>query len=354
MNFEDKNLNIDYLKDNNIFLKQIKKIKYFLFCSLILIIFLFIINLIINLIFKNNIIIKQKNDIKKLNNILSSNINNKYIDNIYDKIKLLKLITNNNIFEYEGVKNCLLNDPDNKYCIYHLISPKKVIGKKRILIGDKKDGSYILLDDFKDIKIAYSFGISNKIEFDKALADRGIDIYMYDHTINKLPYYNSKFHWQKIGITGNNQTNDKLKTLEELIFINGHNLEKNMILKIDVEHSEWNSLNNLPDNILNQFKYILIEYHFYKKNYIKLYYNVLKKLQKNHQVFYIRCNGRHKIITFGNNRICKYLEVSYVIKDDNQFTIDDSIYPIFEFDFTPPRLNKKTEMNLNILKLFDN
>ena len=49
---------------------------------------------------------------------------------------------------------------------------------------------------------------------------------MYDHTINNLPYYNSKFYWQKIGITGNNQTNDKLKTLEELILIDGHNLKK--------------------------------------------------------------------------------------------------------------------------------
>ena len=310
------------------------------------------INLIIHFIFKEDIIIKQKNDIKKINNLLENNINN--INNIEEKIKLLKLITNNNILKYKGVKNCLLDNPDNQYCIYHLICPKKCVGKKRILIGEKKDGSYVLLDDFKDIKIAYSFGISYKIDFDKALADRGIDIYMYDHTINNLPYNNSKFHWQKIGIAGNKEKNDKLKTLEELILINGHTLEKNMILKMDVEYSEWNSLKDLPDNILNQFKYILIEFHFDEKKNIKLYYNVLKKLQNNHQVFYIRCNGRNKIITFGNNRICKYLEVSYVIKEGNQFTIDDTIYPIFEFDFKPPNLKGKSEMNLNILKLFNN
>ena len=71
---------------------------------------------------------------------------------------------------------------------------------EKILIGEKRDGGYVLLDDFKNIKIAYSFGISNNIHFDKELADKGIDVYMYDHTINQLPFNNSRFHWKKIGI----------------------------------------------------------------------------------------------------------------------------------------------------------
>ena len=123
---------------------------------------------------------------------------------------------------------------------------------------------------------------------------------------------------------------------------------------MDVEHCEWDSLKNLSEITLKQFKYIIIEFHFSKvKEEAQLYYNVLKKLSKNHQVFYLRCHGRKKIVNFGNNRICKYLEVSYIIKKDNKFTKDESIYPIFKFDFHPPTLNKKAEFNLNLLKLFD-
>ena len=296
----------------------------------------------------------NQNEILKIQNKILFNPNNeKDKKNILYKLKLLKIISNNNIFKYKGVENCLLNDPDSQFCIYHLISPKNVFGKKRILIGEKRDGCYVLLDDFKDIKIAYSFGISRKIQFDKNLADRGIDVYMYDHTINSLPYNNSKFHWKKIGISGKNQTNKKLKNLEELIIENGHSLENNMILKIDVEHSEWNSLKDISNNILNKFKYIAIEFHFINKNEAKLYYEVLKKIQKSHQAFYLRCHGRTKIINFGNNRICNFLEVSYIIKKGNKFLKDESIYPIFEFDFTGPKLHVKSEMNLNILKLFD-
>ena len=68
-------------------------------------------------------------------------------------------------------------------------------------IGAKNDGGYVLLDDFENIKIAYSFGVSSEISFDKGLADKNIDVYMYDHTIEKLPFSNLKFHWKKIGLT---------------------------------------------------------------------------------------------------------------------------------------------------------
>ena len=147
-------------------------------------------------------------------------------NNIIEKIKIAKIITNNNELYYKGIVNCLSKEQDSELCIYHLIVPKNVVGKKKILIGAKKDGGYVLLNDFKNIKIAYSFGISNNIHFDKDLADKGIDVYMYDHTINKLPFNNSKFHWKKIGISGKAFINEHLKTLEDLILENGHSLEK--------------------------------------------------------------------------------------------------------------------------------
>ena len=90
-------------------------------------------------------------------------------------------------------------DNYNNNNFYYLLSIKEVLGYKKIRIGKNKDGGYILLNDLKNIKIGYSFGISREISFDKGLADKNIDVFMYDHTINKLPFENSKFHWKKIG-----------------------------------------------------------------------------------------------------------------------------------------------------------
>ena len=347
MDIEYKNKNIycgiNYYKENNYFKNLYSKL--FILFSIILF------SIITNYSFKqfyftqHKIIKHEKKILGRLNYIIS------------DKINFLKIINNNNKKKYQGIENCLLNDPDKQHCIYHLLVPKKVIGKERILIGKKVyDGSYVLLNDFKNIKIAYSFGIERKIQFDKHLADIGIDIYMYDHTIDSLPYNNSKFHWKKIGISGKNKSNKSLKSLEGLIIENGHSSEENMILKIDIEHAEWESLKDLPYKILNQFKYIVIEYHFKNDkplNETVLYYNVIKKLYKTHQVFYLHCQNPYRISYFGNNRICSSLEVSYVIKKDNEFTKDSTIYPIKEFDFSTKNINIE-EMNLNILKLFDN
>ena len=264
------------------------------------------------------------------------------------KIELLKIMTYNDISLYNGTQKCLLNNSDEELCIYHFLCPKNVKGKTRILLGDKGDGSYVILDDFEDVKIAYSIGIRDIIQFDKALADRGIDVYMYDHTIDKLPYENNKFHWKKIGIGGISERSNNIQTLEEMMKENGHLKEKNMILKIDVEGAEWNSLNDVSEKILLQYKYILIEYHFRTKR-IALFYNILKKINKSHQSFYVHCSPFSHIIIFGNNRICSAIEVSYIIRKGYNFEKDDSIYPIQEFSY-----GAKEYYNINILSLFDN
>ena len=101
---------------------------------------------------------------------------------------------------------------------------------------------------------------------------------MYDHTIDKLPFNHSKFHWKKIGLTSEFKKYENMKTLYELLKENGHLNEKNMILKIDIESNEWDILNEIQDNILNQFKYIVLELHFIKEEEYELYFNCLKKL----------------------------------------------------------------------------
>jgi len=298
---------------------------------------------------KNN----EYNNTNNYNNIENKNL----IDILHQKIKLLKIITNNDESEYKGALECLIaENPDNENCIYHLISPKKVTGKNRVLLGTKRDGCYVLLDDFENIKIAYSFGISRNIQFDKSLADKGIDVYMYDHTINSLPFQNTKFHWNKVGICGKNKNITNMKSIEQLLKENGHSHENNMILKMDIERWEWESINTLNEDILKQFKYIAIEYHFDDESKVNnkiIYYNVLKKISKTHQSFYARCNGDRSLkINFGPNRICRILEVSYIIKEGHLFEKDETVFPIYEFDYSIPKKGI-LETNLNLLKLFD-
>lgn len=159
-----------------------------------------------------------------------------------------------------------------------------------------------------------------------------------------------------MGLCGKKTFKTNLKNLENLIKENGHTNEENMILKMDIEKWEWESLIDVSEETLNQFKYIAIEYHFGNETKFKSdnsYYYVLKKISKTHQSFYARCNGdRGNIAQFGINRICEIIEVCYIIRKGNIFKKDETIYPIYEFDYSVPK-EGRLEMNLNILKLFE-
>ena len=317
--------------------------------------------------------------IEKQNNILNnfSNVQNNLILNFFDHrkrnflVKLMKkLIETKNIMllynymeldylfkddkRYDGARNCLVQPEFNSSCLYYYLNTKKVKGKTRKLFGGKKSTSYVMIDELEGIKISYSFGIGAPdwyIEFDKELADRNIDVYMYDHTIDNIAYKNPKFHFHKIGITGKNKKDPMLKSLEEILKENGHLNEKDMILKVDVEFSEWESFVDFPEELLKNFRFLLFEFHFGNKD-LDIYAKVLAKLSKYHQVFYVHCVNCGDVIQIGDLRICTALEVSYIIKEGHEFEIDDSIYPVPELD-TKCNKDKVLDFNDNIFKYFD-
>lgn len=106
-----------------------------------------------------------------------------------------------------------------------------------------------------------------------------------------------------------------------------------MILKMDIEANEWDILNEMDNNILNKFKYIVLELHFVKKEEYELYLNCLKKLLKNHQVFHIHYCNCGGLLEIGENPVCNIIEISYIIKEGNTFKKDNSNYPIKGFDY---------------------
>ena len=376
-----KTLDKDFLNENKFFSYSWKKTNnnfklkngiYFSFTSIILILLLNILVFMIilekiknmneNIIIINDGNIKNDTPEKTIYKILGKDqmkVENFIIKNLIEKAyktKSIDLIINyqklDNLIDsdqrYNGIKNCLAG---NKYsCIYNYLYPRKILGKKRKLYGTNNDGGYVLLEDLNDIKIAYSFGIGPSVDFDNELANNNIDVYMYDHTITKLPFQNQKFHYFHTGLSRKTNIEKNLKSLEQLIEDNGHLNEKNMILKIDIEYNEWESLIDVPDNLLKQFKYILIEFHF--KDDFDLYKKVLKKLNKNHQIFYIHCNLCSKVKIIDDLLLCTSLEVSYIIKEGNIFTKDDTIYPVEELQ---TKCNKKKilKFNENVFKFFD-
>lgn len=206
---------------------------------------------------------------------------------------------------------------------YQNLKIRKATRYPLVRVGNNYDGGYIMLDDFGgDRKIAYSFGISTDVSWDKDMTRRGYDVYMYDHTIDKLPYEDKQFHFKKQGIASSYFHGKELSTLEEILAENGHSNIKNMILKMDVERAEWGALCMTPISVLEQFDQIVMELHGMNRiDYmVGLRGFVLEKLATTHTVVHVHYNncGTEQYI-MGEIPIIDAYEVTFVNKKRYQF-----------------------------------
>jgi hypothetical protein len=204
--------------------------------------------------------------------------------------------------------------------IVNLMSPNDLRDLKYTRIGKNYDGGYVMVDDFSDrIVAAYSFGISNDCSWDEQIANKGIDVFMYDHTIRGLPQENNRFHFFKYGVCGFQKTK-RLKTLAQFVKENNHANADELILKMDVEGAEWDALDYSDIELLKKFSQIVIEFHglvgaCYDGNKFEIVRRVLSKLNLTHQSLHVNGNGYAQILSLGKVCLPDSLEVLYVSRD---------------------------------------
>ena len=200
---------------------------------------------------------------------------------------------------------------------------------KYIRVGKDFDGGYIMLDDFDGIKNAYSGGISTDVSWDEMMAERGIDIFQYDHTIERLPKEHPKFHWVKTGLIGYYSSNHpELETLPRLIIQNGHEDDHNMIFKMDIEGAEYSVFQAIDETTLGRFKQIVLELHFLMnpsfENALGL---CLDKINATHQLVHVHANNFGRYIIRGGLILPDVIEVTYLRRTDYKFVKSRRFFP---------------------------
>lgn len=205
--------------------------------------------------------------------------------------------------------------------IVSLLSPMDVDGGKYTRIGRDYDGGYVMLDDFqrKEFDAAYSFGICDDVSWDESIAKLGIDVFMYDHTINRLPKHHPKFKYFKTGLTGHKK-GANLKTLGQLLVENGHSKCQNLLMKMDIEGCEWDVLEETTTETISQFSQIVIELHglsqgVFTQDHLSVV-KVLRKVNQTHQCIHVHANGSSLPLWIGNHVLPDLLEVTYIRRTD--------------------------------------
>ena len=214
--------------------------------------------------------------------------------------------------------------------IQTLMALKKVKGFGLVRMGNANDGGYVMLDDFSGgEKTAYSFGISNDVTWDAAIADLGYKVFMYDPTISALPYESPSFFFFKIGIADTFEAVGKqYDTLAHLIEMNEHSEKKHMVLKMDVEGAEYGFLEMTASAVLKRFNQMVFEFHNVLSDPVKLL-KALEKISITHELIHVHANNYGRVCYIDGMVFPDTYELTFANKDKYSFeNADDVILPI--------------------------
>ena len=249
-------------------------------------------------------------------------------------------------FENENVIMDLDFDWDSDYfeALARVWQLKRVIGFDFIRAGNPDfDGGYITLNDPRSNKIAYSFGISDNVSWDDDMANLGYQIFMYDMTIEDLPKHRPEFHFFKQGIGYKKDPEQMLDTLEHFIKFNGHENQRHMILKMDVEGAEWDFLEQVSTDTLEQFDQLIFEFHWlvFRTNFEQRarMLTLLRKINQTHQIVHLHGHNAFSAAKYKDDFYPDIMEATYVKRDRYEFDdaeielpieLDRPISPLFE------------------------
>ncbi len=205
---------------------------------------------------------------------------------------------------------------------------------KKIRLGEKKDGGYVI----GDLDITYdcyiSAGISNEESFTKDFINKyNIDLFncfAFDGTIENYPYsYTKNISFIKKNI--NNFNDDNNTNLFSLI-----NKYNNIFLKMDIEGGEYPWLLSLNEEQLNKFKQITIEFHDINDNgsntLLEDKIKCFEKLAKNHYLIHAHGNN----YSTDTNNIPDVIEFTYIHKSlfKSPPNLNNLQLPISNLDFS--------------------
>jgi hypothetical protein len=132
-------------------------------------------------------------------------------------------------------------------------------GKPLIRIGGKADGGYLVPDDLDGIEYCFSPGVNTIADFENDLADRKIKSFMADYSVDAPPISRPELTFDKkfLGATDN----EKFFTLASWKDKYLKDYSGDLILQMDIDGGEYQVIFNTPDQLLCQFRILVIEFH---------------------------------------------------------------------------------------------
>jgi len=212
--------------------------------------------------------------------------------------------------------------------LFALITPADPVGMAKVRIGNagrdgrNGDGGYVMADDFSGIAAAVSIGIGGDVSWDLDMADRGIAVHQFDHTIERPPHPHPLFVFSRVGVAAADSADGALRSLDSLV--DGLGIAGDLVLKIDCEGAEWAAFEAASARTLLRFAQIAVELHDplhlsprFAGSRANL--DVLRRLARTHQVVHVHANSCDRIDTVAGIAVPTVIELTCLRRDRAAF-----------------------------------
>ncbi len=154
--------------------------------------------------------------------------------------------------------------------LFEEIQPVKLANCELERFGERHDGGYLLCRNLLgDVKSAYSYGISGYDQWGCDVSTRlRVPVHQYDCfnlTRPRCSTGKAVFHAECIGDSLRVEDGRPFDTLENQVLKNG-DAGKHLVVKMDVEGSEWESFLGASDEIFQRIDQLVVEFHGYDQD----------------------------------------------------------------------------------------
>jgi len=203
--------------------------------------------------------------------------------------------------------------------------------KKLIRMGPSGDGGYLVPDDMENIEACFSPGVGQLSGFEKQCAELGMKIYMADGSVDHPGETDNKFFFIKkfIGPEPNEDfitkkflgpvSNDDFITMDEWVASSVGDSQSDLLLQMDIEGHEYDSILSMSDDLLRRFRVIIIEFHglyyFWDPEFFEFASKAFSKLLQQHSCVHIHPNNISGVFSYGGLDIPRAAEFTFLRND---------------------------------------
>jgi hypothetical protein len=210
-----------------------------------------------------------------------------------------------------------------------LIRPMRVVGLSKVRIGNAGgDGGYVMVDAFDGVAGALSIGIGGDVSWDLEIANRGIDVFQYDHTVGGPPVSHPRFRFTRAGIAASTSADGSFRSLDRMVAdVPGGG---GVLAKIDVEGAEWPALSSVGGKTMRRLAQFTVELHEPLPARISARLRNLRTLERigrTHAVVHVHANNYAGVDTLDGIRVPSVVEVTYLRKRGLRFAPCDETFP---------------------------